>query len=175
MRVLLLDCSYTPVNIIAWQEAMVLLLQGKAEVVEEYDFEVRSVDSSWRLPSILKLHKYYRKRRHIKFSRLNVFYRDGWTCQYCGRKEATENLTFDHVIPRSRRTVESHRSWTNIVTACFPCNQKKANRTPREAGMKLLREPEKPQWTPAMTIRLKDSDPRCWRDFLYWNIELEPS
>ena len=173
-KVLILDKAYMPVDVVGWMKAMELLVSGKAEVVEEYeDVEIRSTSASWRLPCVMRLAKYFNKKRTVKFSRFNVFFRDKWTCQYCGQKKPTEELTFDHVTPRCRKTPESFKSWENIVTACFPCNQRKAGRTPREAGMRLLREPYKPKWTPAMTIRLKASDPEAWRTYFYWHGALQ--
>lgn len=173
-NVLVLGPDYVPVTTVSWMKALELLFSGKAEVVEEYeDFPVRSQKISIRLPSILRLLKSYTKRKHVKFSRANVFYRDNHRCQYCGVKKPTEELTFDHVIPKCRRTPESYKSWENIVTACMPCNRRKAGRTPEEAGMRLLKKPEKPRWTPAMTIRIKKTDPESWLSYCYWTVELE--
>lgn len=154
---------------------MTLVFSGKAEIVEEYDnVEIRSMRESFKLPSILRLIKSFSRRKYVKFSRSNIFWRDRFRCQYCDAKPATDDLTFDHVIPRSRGTPESRKSWENIVTACLRCNQKKADRTPQEAGMRLLKKPTKPRWTPQMTIRLKATDPEAWRSYVYWTTELDP-
>jgi 5-methylcytosine-specific restriction endonuclease McrA len=174
-KVLLLGPDYVPVEVVHWTKAIELLMTGKAEIVEEYDgIPIRSERLSFNLPSILRLIKSYTRRKHVKFSRANIFYRDNYRCLYCGVKKGSDELTFDHVVPKCRRTDDSHKSWTNIVTACIPCNRKKAGRTPQEAGMRLLKEPVKPSWTPAMTIRLKATDPDSWRSYCYWNLELEP-
>jgi 5-methylcytosine-specific restriction endonuclease McrA len=107
----------------------------------------------------------------VKFSRANIYARDDYTCQYCGKKFPSEDLTFDHVVPVA---TGGQKRWDNIVAACFRCNHKKGGRTPEEAGMKLVRQPTEPHWLPAfhVTFRLK-SPPESWRDYLYWNIELD--
>jgi 5-methylcytosine-specific restriction endonuclease McrA len=107
----------------------------------------------------------------VKFSRANIYARDDYTCQYCAKKFPSEDLTFDHVVPVARG---GQKRWDNIVAACFRCNHKKGGRTPEEAGMHLIRPPSEPHWLPAfhVTFRLK-SAPESWRDYLYWNIELD--
>lgn len=175
-KTLVLDKSYQPVEIISWTEAITLLVLGKAEIVEEYeDVEIRSARLTFKLPSILRLLKSFKQRKAVKFSRYNIFYRDKWKCQYCGDKKKSEDLTFDHVIPKSRKTPDSHKTWENIVAACISCNRRKGGRTPQEAGMKLLKKPVKPDWSPSMTIRLKENDPESWRNYIYWHVELEPT
>lgn len=173
---LLLDRGYQPLKIISWMKAIELLLSGKAEIVEEYeDVTIRSVSLEINLPSILRLVKNFsrRKRQQAKFSRYNVFYRDNWTCQYCGDKFKSEDLTFDHVVPRSKRTPEAITSWENIVSCCYACNGKKGGRTPQEARMQLLKKPVKPEWTPKWTIKLKGDMPESWMSYLYWHSELK--
>mgnify|MGYP001396177272 CR=1 FL=1 len=173
-HVLVLDPSFRPIEVVGWMKAMEILVSGKAIAVEEYDdVTIRSEKQSFRLPSVLKLIKSYTKRRHVKFSRYNIFFRDKFQCQYCGSKPGTEELELEHVIPKCRRTPDSYKSWENIVTACTACNRKKNNRTPEEAGMRLRKQPVKPAWTPAMTIRMRPSDPETWRSYCYWNVELE--
>ena len=175
MRVLLLDKRYQPIKIISWKKAMSLLVTGRAEAVVEYeDVWIRSTTKSFKLPSILKMLVGLAKKmtRKIPFSRANVFERDSYNCQYCGVKEISENLTFDHIIPRSRGTPDSVTSWINIATCCIPCNRKKANRTPEEAGMKLLKKPEVPRWTPQFALRLTADDPKEWFSWAYWNIPI---
>ena len=170
---LLLNASYEPLRIIPWKKAITLLFSGKVEVIDEYDREVHSVTFSIRLPSICRLVKFVRikNRTRVKFSRANIYARDKYRCQYCGKRSPTEDLTFDHVIPVARG---GRKKWDNIVTACFRCNLKKGGRTPAEARMHLVREPVEPKWLPAyhITFRIK-SPPDSWRDYLYWNVELE--
>jgi 5-methylcytosine-specific restriction endonuclease McrA len=170
---LLLNASFEPLKIIGWQRAITLLFAGKVEVIEEYSREVHSVTFSVKLPSILRLLKYVKvkKNRMVKFSRANIYARDKYTCQYCGKAYRSEELTFDHVIPVSRGGA---KSWENIVTACIECNRQKGGRTPEEAGMKLIQRPTEPRWVPnfSLTLVFKNA-PESWRDYLYWNVELE--
>jgi len=170
---LLLNASFEPLKIITWQRAITLLFARKVEVIEEYTREVHSVTFSIRLPSIIRLLKYVRVRRTrvVKFSRANIYARDRHTCQYCGETLPSDELTFDHVIPVSRGGT---KSWENIVTACIECNRKKGGRTPEEAGMKLVQKPHEPLWVPSFNVTFVFKNfPESWRDYLYWNVELE--
>jgi 5-methylcytosine-specific restriction endonuclease McrA len=170
---LLLNASFEPLKIITWQRAITLLFSGKVEVIEEYSREVHSVTFSIRLPSILRLLKYVRlrKTRIVKFSRANIYARDRHTCQYCGRTLPSDELTFDHVIPVSH---DGTKSWENIVTACIECNRRKGGKTPEEAGMHLIQKPVEPRWVPNLNITFVFKNfPESWRDYLYWNVELE--
>jgi 5-methylcytosine-specific restriction endonuclease McrA len=170
---LLLNASFEPLKIISWQKAITLLFAGKVEVIEEYSREIHSVTFSIKLPSILRLLKYVKVKKHrmVKFSRANIYARDKYTCQYCGSAHRTEELTFDHVIPVSRGGT---KNWDNIVTACIDCNRKKGGRTPYEAGMRLVQKPTEPRWVPALNLTFVFKNvPDSWRDYLYWNVELE--
>lgn len=170
-KTLLLDVSNQPVDIIPWTEAMFLLVTGKADVVVDYEnIPIRSEKLTFKLPSIMKLRKFFRRNTQVQFSRYNIFYRDDWKCQYCGTQCKSSDLTFDHVVPKSQG---GKKTWENIVAACFTCNHSKRDRTPKQAGMKLIREPKKPKWMPKLIIRLKDNHPAEWRDYLYWNVPLE--
>jgi 5-methylcytosine-specific restriction endonuclease McrA len=170
---LLLNASFEPLKIINWQRAITLLFAGKVEVIEEYSREIHSITFSIRLPSILRLLKYVkvRKKHSVKFSRANIYARDKYSCQYCGSSYSSDELTFDHVIPVSRGGA---KSWANIVTACIDCNRKKGGQTPDEAGMHLVQKPVEPRWLPNfnLTFVFKNA-PESWRDYLYWNVELE--
>jgi len=167
MRTLLLNNGYEPVQIIAWQRAMTLLALDKVDVVEEYDAEIRAVSLVLRVPAVVRLRKAYRRfAKPVKFSRVNIYARDGYRCQYCGTVCATDDLTYDHVIPRSRGGTTC---WENIVSACYACNRRKANRTPHVAGMKLLATPVRPTWMPSVQIRVSTTSvPDAWRDYVYW-------
>ena len=140
-HVLVLNASYEPLNITTWRRAMVMLLKGKAEGLE-HDAS-RSIRPDILQPTVIRLRQFVRvPYRQVPLTRRNVFHRDGHTCQYCGC--SNEALSIDHVFPRSRGGSDS---WDNVATACLPCNVRKANRTPREAGMPLLREPRRPPST----------------------------
>jgi|PlaIllAssembly_1097288.scaffolds.fasta_scaffold52347_1 5-methylcytosine-specific restriction endonuclease McrA len=168
MQTLVLDQSLQPINIVSWHRAVGMMLTGSADVLEEYD---QLVHPRMQMPAVVRLHRpIERHKQKVKFSRANVVLRDRNRCQYCGRQFPTKELTFDHVIPRSRggKTV-----WENIVMACWPCNDAKRNRLPHEADMRLLRQPVRPSWVPHYNPRLKQSEvPPEWRN--YWHVELEP-
>jgi 5-methylcytosine-specific restriction endonuclease McrA len=175
-RTLLLNATFEPLKVISWQRAVTLLTQGKVEVIDVYDREVRGISVSFRLPSILRLLKLAtirRASREVRFSRANIYQRDKYTCQYCGVRHPAEDLTFDHIIPQ----VQGGRAtWENIVTACLGCNNRKGGRTPREAGMRLIRMPARPTWMPVVTVRFGIRNaPLSWRDYLYWNVALDGS
>ena len=115
------------------------------EVISVYDREIRAVSFSFKLPSVIRLLRYIRiKRRfdYVPFSRANIYARDGHTCQYCGAQAVpTGELTFDHVVPVAHG---GRKDWENIVTCCVSCNRRKGGRTPEEAGMRLMRRPQRP-------------------------------
>jgi 5-methylcytosine-specific restriction endonuclease McrA len=175
-QTLLLNATYEPLKVVHWRKAVTLLCQGKVEVISEYDREIRSVTFSFKLPSVIRLLRLVRiKRRfdHVPFSRLNIYARDEYTCQYCGQVHATSELTFDHVTPVAQG---GRKDWENIVTCCVTCNRLKGGRTPEEAGMRLIRVARRPERAPAIriTIGLRNA-PESWRDYVYWNLELDDS
>lgn len=139
-RTLVLNQGYQPLDAVCWQDAFCLIFRDKAEVVTEYTgIVVRSASDEFAVPAVLRLFEYSKPApNHTKFCRENVFLRDEHTCQYCGYKGPARALTFDHVHPRSKG---GPTSWTNIVTACRPCNSRKADCTLRESGMKLRSAP----------------------------------
>ena len=174
VQTLLLNASYEPLKVVHWQKAITLWCQGKVEVIEVHDREIRAVSISFKLPSVIRLIRFVKiKRRYdyVPFSRANIYARDKHTCQYCGGVFAISDLTFDHVIPVAQA---GRKDWENIVTCCVGCNRKKGGRTPREAKMHLIRSPRRPNSVPAIriTIGLRDA-PENWRDYLYWNMELD--
>lgn len=170
-KVLLLNADYRPHDILTWQDAMTLLYTGKATVLSEYeDWKVSSSTITFKVPSIMVLVKYVVFRQRVKFSRINIYARDQYQCQYCGKRAGKghelniHDLTFDHVFPRSRG---GETSWENIVTSCQKCNTKKANRTPKEAQMVLLKEPERPKRLNNIEYILSNiSVPDAWRDLI---------
>ena len=126
------------------------------------------------VPKIVVLSMYERvPRLEVRFSRRNVFLRDKFTCQYCTRVFPECQLNLDHVTPRDKG---GRTSWENIVTSCFRCNTRKANRLPHEASMRLIRKPVRPKWRPVISLVLGNQLHEQWKDFLdvaYWNVELE--
>ncbi|MBI4297740.1 MAG: HNH endonuclease [Chloroflexi bacterium] len=141
-QVLVLNQNYEPLNVCRVRRAVVLVWQGKAEVLENGRGEIRGISLSLTIPSVIRLfHLIRRPRPQRRLTRRDIFLRDGYTCQYCGRKG--RELTLDHVIPRHRGG--SH-DWGNVVSACKECNHRKAGRTPEQAGMKMLNHPTHPRY-----------------------------
>ena len=158
-QTLLLNATYEPLKVVNWQKAVTLWCQGKVEIIAHHDREIRAVSFALKLPSVIRLLRYVRiKKRfdYVPFSRANIYARDEFVCQYCGREFPTPELTFDHVVPVSQG---GRKDWENIVTCCVSCNRRKGGRTPEEAGMRLVRQPTEPPWLPAFhaTFRLKSA------------------
>jgi 5-methylcytosine-specific restriction endonuclease McrA len=173
-QTLVLNATYEPVKVVDWQRAMTLWCQGKVEILDTHDREVRAVKFSFKLPSIVRLLRFVRVKRvaeTVPFTRANIYRRDDYKCQYCDETFRSEDLTFDHVIPEAQG---GRKTWENIVAACMPCNREKDARTPEEAGMPLKRLPKKPKPAPIFSVTLyMKKTPESWRDYLYWNVELE--
>src|SRR6202046_5188850 len=121
--------SYFPLSLWSWQDTVKAVFLDRVSILSEYDRVVHSPSIEMRLPSVIALKQYIATSRYPAFTRFNVFLRDSFSCQYCGYRHPTPDLTFDHVVPRSRggRTV-----WDNVVTACCSCNLKKGNRLPQQ-------------------------------------------
>lgn len=162
--------SYYPLSLWPWQTAIKAVFLDRVDIVASYDLEVHSPSLDMKIPSVIALRQYVKQNEFPAFTRFNLFLRDGFQCQYCGSRE---HLTFDHVIPRR---LGGKTSWENILTACAPCNMKKGGRTPEEAGMQMRLKPIRPtSWQ--LQQRGKRFPPNylheTWRDYLYWDIELE--
>jgi len=165
MKALVLDVSYFPVQIIDWKKAMVLFFTERAEVVDYHDdISISSTNRSFKLPKVLRLHTKIKSLTHVKFNRLNVFYRDKFLCQYCNQKFRASELTLDHVFPKSRG---GKTSWDNIVSSCHDCNNKKADRTPEECNYKLLKKPVEPKWTPMMAFKMTKIEKKLFKDWFF--------
>jgi len=166
--------SYFPLSLWSWQDAIKAVVSDRVNVVSEYDREIRS--PSWRikLPSVISLKDYLPVSRRAAFTRFNVFLRDRFCCQYCGQSFAVHDLTFDHVIPKSKG---GQTTWGNVVAACSPCNLRKGNLMPKAAGMLPITRPNEPS-----SFELQENGRafppnflhHSWRDFLYWDSELDP-
>ena len=172
MRTLVLDQGYQPHRVVSWERAITMLFDGKVEVIEEYDHDVRSVRFTIKMPAVVRLLRAVRGKRGVKFSRINVATRDDYRCQYCGRKAPLSKLTYDHVVPRSQG---GRTCWENIVMACYPCNGRKAHRTPAQAGLRLAKPPVRPAWLPVVAFRIDPtcSIPEAWTHWIYWHGALE--
>jgi 5-methylcytosine-specific restriction endonuclease McrA len=190
--VLVLNKSWIAVQIATARRAISLIYQGLARVIDvhdeykTYNFEswcdlsaaeteevVQSVSFKIKIPEIIVLTMYNDlPRREVILSRKNIFERDKNTCQYCSKKCSREDLTIDHVIPRSRG---GKNMWDNLVIACYPCNTRKSNRLPSEAGMSLLRTPKRPNWIPHIGVQFSQVKRLSWQKFVnkaYWETEL---
>lgn len=162
-KVLILNQSYEPISVCSAKKALMLLFLTKAEMVEQHTSKViRTVRSNYPFPSVIRLCAYLRVPfRKIELSRKNIFRRDGMRCQYCGTQHPP--LTVDHVIPRSRGGGDT---WENLTTACIRCNNRKGNRTPDEAEMRLLALPKKPHHVLFLKHNLGKVDD-TWRPYLF--------
>lgn len=145
MRTLVLNSGFEPVKVVDWKRAIVMLLTEKAELIAAYQQRIRSVSNSFARPKVIRLKRYINTvkglARQVPYSRVNVFKRDNYTCQYCSVDLTTRTATLDHIIPQSKGGKDS---WENTVACCETCNRKKGNRTPEQAGMKLQKVPRKP-------------------------------
>ena len=163
--------SYFPLSLWSWQDAIKAVFLDRVHIVQRYERKVHSPSFEMHLPSVVSLKSYIKPARAPAFTRFNVFLRDRFQCQYCG---ATQNLTFDHLVPRSRG---GRTTWENVVTACSACNLKKGGRKHEAAGMHPQTKPARP------TVQLLHANGRLfppnylhqsWHDYLYWDSELEP-
>lgn len=163
--------SYYPLSLWSWQDAIKAIFLDRVNVLSHYDRQVHSPSFQMRLPSVVCLKTYVKPARNPAFTRFNVFLRDRFSCQYCGTRE---DLTFDHVVPRSRG---GQTTWENVVAACSPCNLAKGGQMPDDCGMHPYQEPFQP------TVHDLHRNGRAfppnylhdsWLDYLYWDTELEP-
>ncbi|MBU6410943.1 MAG: HNH endonuclease [Verrucomicrobia bacterium] len=194
-HVLVLNRLWQAVNVCTTRRALTLLFQGQAQVVVHagdgsfrtfnfhewrdfsadapHDESIHAVSFRIRVPRIILLLIYDRlPKKEVKFTRYNIFERDKNICQYCGRVFDRKDLNLDHVIPRDRG---GPTTWENIVCSCVECNTQKANRTPQEAGLHLIRKPKRPKWRPFVQINFSTNRHDSWKHFIdlaYWNVEL---
>ena len=198
-QVLVLNRLWQAVNICSVRRALTLLFEGHAHVVSpegdgdfrSFNFEqwrdlssqaddteagIRTISFRLRVPRVILLMVFDRlPRKEVKFTRHNIFERDQNICQYCGKTLDRKDLNLDHVIPRDRG---GPTTWENIVCSCIPCNTRKANRTPSEAGIRLIRKPKRPKWRPFVQVSVGCPVDDSWKHFLdvaYWHVELGES
>ncbi|MFQ5585101.1 MAG: HNH endonuclease, partial [Calditrichia bacterium] len=151
-----------PLTVCNAKKAIILIYMGKAEILERDSVWVHSVNSRIPLPSVIRLVFFVKApKKRIILNRRNLLIRDQHTCQYCGRR--THPLTIDHVVPKN---YGGGNSWENLVVACLPCNNRKANRTPEQAGLKLIRKPKKPSYFFYIQYFLGIKDEK-WRPYLF--------
>jgi 5-methylcytosine-specific restriction endonuclease McrA len=182
-RCLVLNADFTPLDIISWKRALTWYIKYEnddakgIEIIDFYkDDYIQGVNNKkFPIPAVVKTVKYFRmNHQKVNFSRKNLFIRDNYTCQYCGDTKDINDLTYDHVIPKSlfKKISVSPTTWTNIVTSCASCNRKKGNRTPRQANMPLKNLPIEPnknaKYLPItqMLLRIRLEVPAEWTIYL---------
>lgn len=166
--------SYFPLSTWSWKNALKAVFLDRVNVVSVYNQKVNSPTTSIMLPCVISLKDYVPLPRKAAFTRFNVFLRDKFTCQYCAKVSKAEELTFDHVIPRSKG---GKTEWENVVTSCRSCNTAKGNKSLKKLGISLNKNPNVPS-----NYELKEIGRQYppnylhkeWNDFLYWDSELEP-
>jgi len=200
--VLVLNRFYMAVHVVNVRRAIALLFRELAEVIHieegqyaNYDFEswceisqlkaeykedepyqdwIRSVSLELQAPRVIRLFRYDKvPKRGLRFNRRNLFARDRNQCQYCGEHFPSSELSLDHVIPRSQN---GQTTWQNVVCCCVNCNVRKGGRTPKQAGLHLIRNPERPKQSPLLSVKLGNPKYESWRTFLnnaYWSVDLE--
>ena len=189
----MLNKSWNPIGVIDVERAFGLFVTGAAKALDKqyqtFDFEswaalgaelgddvIHTSKYALKVPRVMILQMFDKMpRTQVRFSRQNIYLRDDFTCQYCGKTFPRKNLNLDHVMPKSQG---GRTTWENIVCSCIPCNMRKAGRTPAEAGMKLLSKPVKPKWNTVAPTKMKKAPYAEWLPFLdvvtasYWNAEL---
>jgi 5-methylcytosine-specific restriction endonuclease McrA len=158
-KVLVLNSTFSPINITSWKRALLLLLNEKAETIEASE---RIVSKRFILPFVIRLKKYIPlPMSTVVLSRKSIFLRDNHTCQYCGKHS---ELTIDHIIPKSKGGGDT---WTNMIACCIRCNNRKGDRTPEVAGLKLKRLPYRPPSILYLHMTRLGSVPQVWNDYFF--------
>ena len=187
---LVLNRNWQPINFATVARALIMLWNESVRVVDPADYQlydwsdwskltpegdapfVRGVRQRFRVPEVVTLTKFDRlPTASVTFSRRNVFKRDRFTCQYCGKQPGSDDLTIDHIVPRAHG---GESSWTNCVLACTDCNKHKADRTPKQAHMRLRKDPVRPKWKPLYSEHISRME--SWSKFVsqaYWDVELQ--
>ncbi len=188
--VLVLNRNWQPINVATVARSLVMLWNESAKIVDPVDFQlydwsnwsqlvpdraepfIQAVRQRIRIPEVIALSHFDAiPTQTVTFNRRNVFKRDKMTCQYCGKKPGSEELTIDHVVPRAQG---GQSTWTNCVLACIDCNSKKADRTPIQACMQLAKQPVRPAWKPIYADRMNRVE--SWSKFIseaYWLVSIE--
>jgi len=160
MNVLVLNMDYSPINVTTLQRGFNLVFLGKAEILEHGELPITTDSKTFHRPTVIRLLRYVSVPfKKVQLTRQNIFRRDDYTCLYCGDKN--NNLTIDHVYPKSRG---GKNSWKNFATACFDCNVRKGNRTPEEAGLVLLHEPFVPSYL--YFVKKMDRVHKQWQNYV---------
>ena len=165
--------SYYPLSLCSWQDSVKAVFLERVSIIESYNKEIHSPSKTFKLPSVIALKKFVSPIRNPAFTRFNVFLRDNFSCQYCGNQYTANELTFDHIIPKC---LNGKTKWSNVVSACTKCNLKKGRKLIHQTDMTLMKSPSRPS---AISLQNngKNFPPNylheSWRDYLYWDAELE--
>ena len=176
--VLVLNSSYIPIQVTSVRKAINLILKGKARVVKEGVGEVSSTTLKIRIPTVIAVQYGKVPKKVVRFSKLNILYRDDQVCAYCGKRFPINQLTIDHVIPLSKWNIYNKdpkkraTSWTNCVCACTACNTRKGSKLLSELGWKLLKAPKVPEYIPFFILTRKVVEDRGWLDFCNYNVRI---
>lgn len=164
-KVLVLNATYEPLNVVSVQRAIILLLKDKAELIEATKARLRAEQISFPVPSVIRLVTYVRLPHNmaLPLTRRTVLARDNYQCQYCGCYPGKGELSIDHILPRSRG---GQNTWENVVAACKRCNQRKGNRTPEEANMPLISKPTRPRYVAVVMLR-QDRAAESWLKYMF--------
>ncbi len=167
MQTLVLNATYEIMKIVSWRQAVKLFFIEKVDIIEEYEKNILTPTLIMKVPAVVKYKKLIKiKHQSLRFSKTNVYTRDNFICQYCNCKLLNkEDLTIDHIIPKSRGGVSS---WINCITACKKCNMRKADRTPKEANMLLYKEPRQPNQNESHILSIKFNKniaPDIWKNY----------
>jgi 5-methylcytosine-specific restriction endonuclease McrA len=178
LQTLVLNADYRPLSVFPlsswhWRDAVTALLLDRVALVANYEQVIHSPRLTMQVPSVVALKRYQPLDGFPAFTRYNIYVRDQWRCQYCAREFPSSELTFDHVVPRSRG---GRTTWDNVVTACAPCNSRKGAKSLRAVGMTLLRAPHRPtrrELAHSAGHHTVDEVHHSWVDYLYWDSELD--
>ena len=165
--------NYFPLSLWSWQDTIKAVCMDRVTIISEYEQKISSPSMEMSLPSVIALREYVPQKRNPAFTRFNVFLRDRFSCQYCGTGFSAADLTFDHVVPRSKG---GRTNWTNVVAACGSCNLRKGNLLPSQCNMYPLSKPAAPNvWQLQENGRAFPPNylHESWRDYLYWDSELQ--
>lgn len=161
IQTLVLNKNWQATKIAPWEEAFTLIFSGRAEIIEEHNEKIKTINHEFKIPSVIRMVKGFNfEKSKFRFSKKNVFARDQGKCQYCTKELTIDLCTFDHVLPKSRG---GKTSWENIVLACRSCNQKKGAKTPDEARMNLITKPYMPKKLPKFNKNIKNLS---WENYL---------
>jgi 5-methylcytosine-specific restriction endonuclease McrA len=164
-QTLVLNATYEVMRVVSWKRAIVLFFNDKVDILDEYDDYILTPSLNMKVPAVVRHKKLIKSKYKImRFTKSNVFARDNFTCQYCNRKLLKSRISLDHILPKSRGGLST---WNNCVAACIECNMKKGNKTPKEANMKLYKEPYQPNQaeTFMLSIKYNVEAPDIWKNY----------